>query len=48
VKPHFHVFFPSSNARYSVGWRRVCCSLWGVTGVAIVSLLLEKKVSEGA
>jgi hypothetical protein len=48
VKPHFHVFFPSSNARYSVDWERLSCVMRGVVGVVIVSLLLEDKVSEGA
>jgi hypothetical protein len=47
-KPSFHVFFPRANARDSVGWVRVCCAMRGVAGVAIVSLRLEKKVSEGA
>jgi len=48
VKPNFHVFFPSSNARYHVDWERLSCVMRGVVGVAIVSLLLEDKVSEGA
>jgi hypothetical protein len=42
VKPHFHVFFPSANARYSVGWERLSCSMRDIVEVAIVSLLLEK------
>jgi len=44
VKPHFHAFFPSSNARYSVGWERLSCAIRDVVEVAIVSLLLEKGV----
>jgi hypothetical protein len=48
VKPNFHVFFPSSNARNSLGWDGVSCSMRVRTDLAIVSLLLENSVSEGA
>ena len=48
VTPHFHVCCPSATARDSVGWGRLSCPMRGVAGVAIVSLLLENTVAEGA